>query len=70
MRRLLFPLIMCVTFFAEAQTNPPAFVQKVYEDIFKNLLATKQIEKPVLQYFPDNQDMVIDYLPANGGVEG
>ena len=70
MRRLLFPLIMLVTFFAEAQTNPPAFVQKVYDDIFKNLLATKQIEKPVLQYFPDNQDMVIDYLPANGGVEG
>jgi len=70
MRRLLFPLIMFVTFFSEAQTNPPAFVQKVYDDIFKNLFATKQIEKPVLQYFPDNQDMVIDYLPSNGGIEG
>lgn len=70
MQRLLLPLIMLVTFSAESQTNPPAFVQKVFDDIFKNLFATKQIEKPVLQYFPDNQDMVIDYLPSNGGIEG
>ena len=46
MQRLLLPLIMLVTFSAESQTNPPAFVQKVYDDIFKNLFATKQIEKP------------------------
>jgi hypothetical protein len=51
MRRLLLPFMLLVALFSEAQTNPPAFVQKVYDDIFKNLLATKQMEKPVLQYF-------------------
>ena len=35
MRRILFPLIMCVTFFVEAQTNPPAFVRKVYDDLYQ-----------------------------------
>jgi hypothetical protein len=25
---------MFVTFFAEAQTNPPAFVRKVYDDLY------------------------------------
>ena len=35
MRRLLLPFILLVALFAEAQTNPPAFVRKVYDDLYQ-----------------------------------
>jgi len=56
-------------YFSQAQ-KPPAFVQKVYDDLFKNLYSTKQISKPVLQYFPEDKKLVIDYIPASGGQDG
>jgi hypothetical protein len=55
--------------FSQAQ-KPPAFVEKVYDDLFKNLYSTKQISKPVLQYFPEDKQLVIDYIPASGGQDG
>lgn len=62
MRRLLFPLIMCVTFFAEAQTNPPAFVQKVYDDIFNTMNDGKVIRPRVVM--SDKPSEVATYDPT------
>jgi hypothetical protein len=71
MRFIVSILICAVSFQSIGQSEkPPVFVQKVYDDLFKNLYSTKQISKPVLQYFPEDKQLVIDYLPASGGQEG
>lgn len=52
---------------AVAQVNPPAFAQKVFDDLFNSLYATKQISKPKLRYFPEDKKMVVDYYSASDG---
>jgi hypothetical protein len=52
-----------------AQSRPPAFAQKVYDDLYNNLNATKQISKPKLRYFAENKKMVVDYYCANEGLD-
>ena len=51
------------------QVSPPAFVQKVYDDLFNNLYATKQIQKPKLRYFPENKKKVVDYYSSSDGFD-
>lgn len=65
-------ILFCIfiSFIGQSQSNPPDFAQKVYDDLFKNLYATKQINKPVLQYFSDDENLIIDYIPSNGGLDG
>ena len=71
MRFIVSILICAVSFQSIGQSEkPPVFVQKVYDDLFKNLYSTKQISKPVLQYFPEDKQLVIDYIPASGGQDG
>jgi hypothetical protein len=48
----------------------PAFVTKVYEDLYKNLSSTKEITKPILQYFPNNKELIVEYIQASGGLNG
>jgi hypothetical protein len=52
-----------------AQVSPPAFVQKVYDDLFNNLYATKQIQKPKLRYFPEDKKKIVDYYSSSDGLE-
>jgi hypothetical protein len=70
--KFIYTLFVCAIFFNSIgqSEKPPVFVKKVYEDLFKNLYSTKQISKPVLQYFPEDKQLVIDYIPASGGQEG
>jgi hypothetical protein len=70
--RFIVSVLICVVCFQSIgqSEKPPVFVQKVYDDLFKNLYSTKQISKPVLQYFPEDKQLVIDYIPASGGQEG
>lgn len=71
MKYIVSLLYLCVGFSYYSQfQEPPAFVSKVYDDLFKNLYSTKQISKPVLQYFPEDKELVIDYIPASGGQDG
>jgi hypothetical protein len=52
-----------------AQVSPPVFVQKVYDDLFSNLYATKQISKPKLRYFPEDKKKVVDYFSSSDGFD-
>lgn len=65
-----FLFIFCFLFIVNSaitQVNPPAFAQKVYDDLFNSLYATKQISKPKLRYFPEDRKKVVDYYSANDG---
>jgi hypothetical protein len=71
MRFLYTILLSTIYFHLFGQIEkPPVFVQKVYDDLYKNLYSTKQLSKPILQYFPEDKLLIIDYLPASGGQEG
>jgi hypothetical protein len=52
-----------------AQSSPPAFAQKVYDDLYANMYATKQILKPKLRYFSDDRKKVVEYFCASDGLE-
>lgn len=70
--KIIFILFFCANIihgFAQSQ-EVPAFVQKVYNDLYNTLSITKEISKPILQYFPDDKEMIIDYIPASGGLDG
>jgi hypothetical protein len=64
-------LFLWVVFFSFSQAQkPPAFVSKVYDDLYNNLYSTKQLSKPVLQYFHEDKQLIIDYIAASGGENG
>ncbi len=70
--KIIFILFFCtniISGFAQSQ-EVPAFVKKVYNDLYNTLSITKEISKPILQYFPDDKEMIIDYIPASGGLDG
>lgn len=70
--KIILSLIFCANFiFAFSQSNEvPAFVKKVYDDLYNNLSITKEVSKPILQYFSEDKEMIIDYIPASGGLDG
>ena len=71
MRFLLSILLFSASIYCFSQSQkPPAFVIKVFDDLYNNLHSTKQLSKPVLQYFPENSQLIIDYIPASGGDYG
>ena len=68
--KIIFILIFCANIiygFAQSQ-EVPAFVKKVYNDLYNNLSITKEITKPNLQYFPDNKELIVKYEQVNGGL--
>jgi hypothetical protein len=70
--KIIFILFFCANIifgFAQSQ-EVPAFVTKVYNDLYKNLYSTKQLAKPVLQYFTEDKQLIIDYIAASGGQDG
>lgn len=70
--KIILSLIFCANFIsAFSQSNEvPAFVKKVYDDLYNNLSITKEVSKPILQYFSEDKEMIIDYIPASGGLDG
>ena len=70
--KIILILIFCaniISGIAQSQ-EVPAFVTKVYNDLYKNLYSTKQLAKPVLQYFTEDKQLIIDYIAASGGQDG
>jgi len=64
---LVFSFFLIFNFFSQTQ-KPPAFVTKVYNDLFKNLYITKKVEKPELTYNAENKSVVVVYESGiNGG---
>jgi hypothetical protein len=47
----------------------PTFAQKVYDELYNNLNATKLISKPKLRYFPEDKKKVVDYYCASDGLD-
>ncbi len=65
-------ILFCVNLtvaFSQAQ-EVPAFVTKVYDDLYKNLSLTKEINKPIIQYLSEDKEMIIDYIQGSGGLNG
>ena len=68
--KIILILIFCANIiygFAQSQ-EVPAFVKKVYNDLYNNLSITKEITKPNLQYYPDNKELIVEYEQVNGGL--
>ncbi len=70
--KIILIFIFCaniISGFAQSQ-EVPAFVTEVYNDLYKNLYSTKQLAKPVLQYYTEDKQFIIDYIAASGGQDG
>ena len=70
--KIILMFIFCaniISGFAQSQ-EVPAFVTKVYNDLYKNLYSTKQLAKPILQYYTEDKQLIIDYIAASGGQDG
>jgi hypothetical protein len=52
-------------YFSQDQ-KPPAFVSKVYNDLYSNLYITRKVSKPELVYVTDNSSMIIKFEPNQG----
>ena len=52
-----------------SQSSLPTFAQKVYDELYNNLNATKLISKPKLRYFPEDKKKVVDYYCASDGLD-
>lgn len=62
----LFFVLILSSIFGQTQ-KPPAFVSKVYDDLYRNLYVTKKIEKPELIYVTDDNAKIIEYSPNQSG---
>lgn len=62
----LFFVLVLISVFGQTQ-KPPAFVSKVYDDLYRNLYITKKIEKPELIYTTDDNTRIIVFAPSQSG---
>jgi hypothetical protein len=60
-------LFLWAVFYCFSQTQkPPAFVSKVYNDLYSNLYITKKISKPELVYVTGDNSKIIEFEPNQG----
>ena len=61
MKQFLISIILIVNVFSVQSTEPPKFIKKVYDDIFRSM-SNGKIKKPVLQVIEDSSK-IIYYTP-------
>lgn len=67
MKYTLSLLFLWAVFLSFSQTQkPPAFVSKVYNDLYSNLYITKKISKPELVYVTGDNSKIIEFEPNQG----